>query len=237
MLKNGIKILLFLLLCTSVFFTQKKVDTFELKKERYYTEKNLFITLPTDMVKYFTLGFDNVIADLLWIQFIQYYGENSQIKRLGGTKYDFSFTYKYIDVITTLDPNFQYAYWLGAFAIADEMERPDLAIKMIEKGIKNNPKNWWLPYTAAVMELMYNNNFVDAYKYIQKAAELKPNNEHIQHLKTVLESKKTKQEKSREVWLEVYKIAQKQGDEMTMEKARKKMKILGYKIEEIKNEQ
>lgn len=232
MLKTATKIILFLLLCTSIFFTQKKVDEFTIKKERYYTEKNLFITLPTDMVKHITLGYDNVIADLLWIQFIQYYGENNLIKRSGSTKYDFSFTYKYIDVITTLDPNFQYAYWLGAFTIADEMDRPDLAIKIIQRGMKNNPKNWWLPYTGSIMELMYNNNYVGAYNYILIAAKLQPKKAIIKRLKKVLESGKTKQEKARAVWVEVYNVAREQGDELTMEKARKKLKRLGYIIVE-----
>lgn len=212
--------------------TQVKVDAITEKNEKYYVEKNLLITLPTDKIKYFTLGFDNFIADIVWLQFIQYFGENNYVRRTGSKKYDFSYTYKYIDVITTLDPNFSYVYWFGAFAIADEMNKPDLAMKVITKGIKNNPKNWWLPYTASTMELMYNNNFTEAVKYIDIAAEIKPDNQRIKVFQDVLHSKAKVQVKTRKLWLEIYKDAKEKHDTVSMERARKNLKKHGVIIDD-----
>lgn len=230
MLKKIIFVIAFVMLCGVMHLSQVKLDLIAAKNKKYYVEKNLLITLPTDKIQYFTLGFNNFIADIVWLQFIQYFGENNYIKRTGGKKYDFSYTYKYIDVITTLDPNFDYVYWFGAFAIADEMERPDLAMKVITKGIKNNPKNWWLPYTAATMELMYNNNFTEAVKYIDIAAKIKPDNEQITRFRDVLHSRAQKQVKTRQIWLEIYNNASERGDEVTMERARKKLKKHGVII-------
>lgn len=211
-------------MCSVAHVTQVKIDSLLKNKSKYYVEKNLLITLPTDVVKYMTLGFDNLIADIVWLQFIQYIGENYQIQRLGNKNYDFDYVYKYIDVITTLDPNFSYAYWFGSFAIADDMGRPDLAMKVINKGIDNNPKNWWLPYTAATMELMYFNDFTKALKYADIAAELKPNFPKIQRFKKVLSSKAKEQEKTRQIWMQIYQDAKERGDEITMQRAKEKLK-------------
>lgn len=186
MLKTIIRVLIILIICTGIHLTQRKLDYYAAQNKKYYVEKNLLITLPTHIVCNATLGFNNLIADILWLQFIQYFGENNYLKRTGSTKYDFSFTYKYIDVITALDPGFGYAYWFGAFAIADEMERPDLAIKLLDEGIKNNPKNWWLPYTACVMEMMYNNDFVAAAKYAEIANKVKPDNPKLKRIMDVM---------------------------------------------------
>ncbi|MEW5820373.1 MAG: hypothetical protein AB1782_09295 [Cyanobacteriota bacterium] len=219
MIKKIIFIGLFIGLCVVAHVSQLKLDAYKEKQAKYYVEKNLLITLPTDKVKYFTLGFDNLIADIVWLQFIQYFGENHRLKRK-RLKYDFEYIYKYVDVITTLDPNFSYAYWFGAFAIADEFNRPDLAMKIIAKGIKNNPKNWWLPYTAATMELMYNNNFTEAVKYIDLAAKVKPKSDRIKRFQDVLHSKSKIQEKTRKIWLEIYYDAKERGDEISMERAK-----------------
>jgi tetratricopeptide (TPR) repeat protein len=224
------------MLVCGIYLTQSQIDTIDAKKDKYYVEKNLLVTLPTHITKHLTLGFDNLLADILWLEFIQYYGENNYLKRMTGKGYDFSYTYKYIDTITTLDPNFSYAYWFGAFAIADEMENPELAIKMLQKGIQNNPDNWWLPYTAAIMELMYNSDFEAAYTYAVIAAEIKPDYPKVQRVKTVLESKAKKKEKERAIWLQVYKDALQQGDEYTMQRAKRRLKKLGYTITEQKNE-
>lgn len=232
MFKKITCIIVFVILCGVMHATQVKLDAITAKNSKYYVEKNVLITLPTDKIQYFTLGFNNFIADIVWLQFIQYFGENNYIKRTGGKKYDFSFTYKYIDVITTLDPNFSYAYWFGAFAIADEMERPDLAMKIITKGIKNNPENWWLPYTAATMELMYNNNFTEAVKYIDIAYDIKPDSERIKVFKDVLHSRAKEQVKTRQIWKEIYNDAKKRGDKVTMERAKRNLKKHAVLIDE-----
>ena len=236
MLKKVTFIIAIALLCCMIFISQLKVDSYIKNNKKYYVEKNLLITLPTNMVRYFTLGFDNLIADVAWLQFVQYFGENHHLKRTGSKKYDFSYSYKYIDVVTTLDPNFSYAYWFGAFAIADDMERPDLAIKVIDKGIKNNPDNWWLPYTAATMELMYNNNFTKAVKYIDEAYKIQPNMPRISVFRKVLHSKAQVQEKTRQIWKEIYKDAKARGDEITMQRAIKKLKKHAVNIKDNEND-
>lgn len=231
MAKKLITIVVMVLLILGIYSTQVKIDAYKEKYAQYYVEKNLLISLPTGMIKYATLGFDKQLADIAWLQFIQYFGENSKILRAGGTKYDFSYTYKYIDVITTLDPNFSYAYWFGAFAIADEMKEPELAMKVIKKGVQENPENWWLPYTASIMELMYFNNMPEASKYADIAYKLNP--KRVRKFRNVLRSKAKIQEKNRQIWLQIYNDALVKGDEITMARAEEKLKVLGYKIKKL----
>jgi len=114
------------------------------------------------------------------------------------------------------------------------MNRVDLALKMLKIGIQNNPKNWWLPYTAGIMELMYNSNFVDATKYFDLAAKIQPKTKvarlDLTHISKVMHSKAKEQEKKREVWMGIYNEAQSRGDVATMERAKKNLKIHGYDI-------
>lgn len=228
MKKTVLIIVVMIALVVGIYTTQVKIDAFKARDAKYYVEKNLLIALPTNMIKYVTLGFDQQLADIAWLQFIQYFGENSKILRSGGTKYDFSYTYKYIDVITTLDPHFSYAYWFGAFAIADEMKEPDLAMKVIKKGVEENPDNWWLPYAASIMELMYFNNMPEAARYADIAYKLNP--KRVKNFRNVLKSRAKIQEKNRQIWLQIYTDARDRGDEMTMQRAEEKLKKLGYRI-------
>lgn len=228
MIRQLIVITLIIILGTGVFFTQQKLDQRQ-KASNIYLEKNLLVLLPPQTIKKLTFGFDDLMADVVWLQFIQYFGENTRNKR-ANRPYDFSYIYRYIDLITTLDPDFSYAYWFGAFAIADEMERPDLAMMLLNRGIRNNPDIWWLSYTAGVMELMYNNDFVDAAKYFKTAQKINPNIERVNSIIDVMESKAEKQEKERDIWLQIYQDALKRGDDVTQERAKNKLKALGYRI-------
>ena len=232
MVKKIVTVLIFLFLCCGVFYSQQRLDRYAKDQKIFYTEKNLLITLPTNITRYLTLGFDNLIADIVWLEFIQYFGENYHIKNTQGEGYDFSYTYKYIDVITTLDPEFSFAYWYGAFAIADEMEKPHLAMNILERGIKNNPGHWQLPYTAGVLQLMYFNNFYEAHKYIKRSYELNPNSKKLEKVVEVLGSKKNEQEKTILMWFEIYKEAKARNDKVTMQRAEQNLKKFGYRVAE-----
>jgi hypothetical protein len=113
-----------------------------------------------------TAGYNALAADLYWIRAIQYYGdiklklgdaalplERAQPGNAlpapgpsGGAPPDYSLLYPLLDLTTSLDPRFNIAYRFGAIFLAEAYPggagRPDLAIALLEKGLRERPDRW-----------------------------------------------------------------------------------------------
>lgn len=99
------------------------------------------------VVKAISFGFDGVMADFYWLRSVQYYGrqlldENNEIdwNRTKYVRYDL--LYPLLDITTTLDPHYIIAYKFGALFLVDY--DPKLAVKLLQKGIEQNPNEWRL---------------------------------------------------------------------------------------------
>ncbi len=106
-----------------------------------------------------TLAYQALAADLYWIRAVQYYGGT---KRLLGTEQQaaagtspadvdparrrYDLLYPLLDLTTTLDPRFNIAYRFGAIFLAEPYPagpgRPDLAVALLEKGLRARPDKW-----------------------------------------------------------------------------------------------
>jgi tetratricopeptide (TPR) repeat protein len=108
-------------------------------------EEKLYVT--GKAARRMSLGFNGLIADWYWMRSLQYVGrkiiaqgEKFQFNDLGTL--DLKLLYPLLDTATTLDPQFIPVYEYGAVvlpAINDED-----AIKLLKKGIENNPSEWRL---------------------------------------------------------------------------------------------
>jgi hypothetical protein len=89
------------------------------------------------------LSFDAAAADVFWIRAIQYYGGAK--RRTEGTR-SYDRLYPLLDLTTTLDPRFTIAYRFGSIFLAEAYPngpgRPDLAIRLLEKGVAAEPAKW-----------------------------------------------------------------------------------------------
>lgn len=110
------------------------------------------------------LGYQHLGADILWLRLLQVWGKKK------NTDNEYEWIYHGLDVITTLDPRYAYAYYVGGVALTNYANRPDLSNSLLEKGHRENPGEWNLPFL-----LGYNHYFAlgDATKgaeYIGRAA-------------------------------------------------------------------
>ncbi|HEY9679346.1 MAG TPA: hypothetical protein V6C76_15165 [Drouetiella sp.] len=112
-------------------------------------------------------GFDTVVADCYWLSFIQYFGESVE-----RTKDNYSKTLDYIKVVTDLDPNFVSAYYIAALLLGGELKEPDLAEKVLEKGIERNPKEWTLQFAAGANSFIYAHDTRKAASFYKGAARM-----------------------------------------------------------------
>jgi tetratricopeptide (TPR) repeat protein len=108
-------------------------------------EEKLYVTAKT--ARRMSLGFNGLIADWYWMRSLQYVGRKViakegkfQLDDLASL--DLKLLYPLLDTATTLDPQFMAVYEYGA-AVLPAINDED-AIKLLRKGIENNPSEWRL---------------------------------------------------------------------------------------------
>jgi len=112
------------------------------------------------------LGYHHLGADLLWLRLIQVIGN----KRNSAD--EFEWMYHALDVITTLDPQYAYPYYAGGVILGDLANRPDLSIRLLEKGVKANPEVWNIPFLLGYNYYFLLGDPAKGAEYIMQAARL-----------------------------------------------------------------
>jgi hypothetical protein len=148
----------------ALFVLQQTLDQ---RLDRDVTRIEELAQLPRgEYLKPMLLGYQHVGADLLWLQLLQVLGKKKT------TADEYEWIYHALEVITTLDPQYDYAYYVGGVVLTNLANRTDLSNRLLEKGFAANPTVWNLPFL-----LGYNYYFIlgDAAKgaeYMAAAAKL-----------------------------------------------------------------
>lgn len=149
-LVKALKILIVPLLFLALYPIQKElVGKWE---DRFSSE---IVYLPRgEYVRKIRFGWNGIMADMLWIRGFHYVQGQWQLIEAGHEKPKEGW-HKQLpdlyDVITDLDPHFIPAYRGGALLLAALTKKPEAAIELLKKGVKENPTKYWeLPYEIAV---------------------------------------------------------------------------------------
>jgi hypothetical protein len=123
-----------------VWRLQRRVN---IEREALHQEQDEVLVRSPKLMKMMTLEYSPLIADIYWTRAVQYYGG----KRLGQDT-NLESLWPLLDVATTLDPNLLPAYRFGATFLGQPEPRgagrPDLAVKLLERGMQSNPDAWRL---------------------------------------------------------------------------------------------
>jgi hypothetical protein len=130
-----------------------------------------------------SVGYTALAADLYWIRAIQYYGGEklrlqnaADVKNSRGTTGDYQLLYPLLDLTTTLDPAFNIAYRFGAIFLAEPYpggaDRPDLAIKLLEKGLASRPDKWEYMQDIGFVHYWWRHDYVAAADWFNRAAQV-----------------------------------------------------------------
>jgi tetratricopeptide (TPR) repeat protein len=84
----------------------------------------------------FSLGFDNLLADLAWVQLLQ--GASHEPLDRPGVSWE----YAMVHAINTLDPKFTKAYWFGASYVSIFRRDKVGALDILEKWTQVQPLEW-----------------------------------------------------------------------------------------------
>jgi hypothetical protein len=134
-----------------------------------------------------TGAYNALAADLYWVRAIQYFGGNK--RRLAAEPwmpapppliaadvYEYRDLYPMLDITTSLDPRFNIAYRFGAVFLAEPYPsgpgRPDLAITLLEKGLRDRPDKWEYMQDIGFVYYWYLNDYKAAASWFEKAGRL-----------------------------------------------------------------
>jgi hypothetical protein len=160
----------------------------------------------------FSPSFRTSIADLYYLDMVQYYGEHFKARQLESLP-------ALADLVTSLSPHFQRPYEFGAFALIDA-GRPDLSVKLLERGFAENPRQWGFPALLAYVAYEYGpgtkqENDLVAARWYETAAALPGAPSYLLRLAAVLSGKSGNTEKAVTMWGQVYAS----GDKYSRQKA------------------
>ena len=149
----------------------------------------------------FSPSFRTSIADAYYLKMIQYYGENVKSSRLESVP-------AMADLVTSLSPHFLRPYTFGAFALVDA-GRPDLSVKLLERGFRENPTEWGFPAYLGYFAYQYGpgtkqENDLAAAAWYRKGAAVHGSPRYLLRLAAVLAGKGGDLEKAITMWGQVY---------------------------------
>ena len=124
----------------AVWALQERIDT---EQAQLRLEQDDLLLQSGSLVKKLSLEYAPLMGAIYWTRAVQYYGEKHRLQERG-----LDLLWPLLDIATTLDPNLLVAYRFGSMFLSDAPPRgagrPDLAVKLLERGIQANPNDWQL---------------------------------------------------------------------------------------------
>jgi len=117
-------------------------------------------------LKQAALGYDQAWADVLWLRTIGYYADHV------GRRRQPVYLNHMLDIITTLDPKWLYPYLFGGITLSLDLDRPDLANKLLEKALTDHPESWKVPFLIGFNAYFGMRDPATAARYIERASRL-----------------------------------------------------------------
>ena len=96
-------------------------------------------------LKITSLGYPEVVADIIYIWSIQYYSNYQESDRFMYLEHIYG------SVISELDPKYVDPYLIGAMIMSVEANDDEMALRLLDKGIAANPDEWILAFDAAFL--------------------------------------------------------------------------------------
>lgn len=158
-MKRHVLILVLLLSLFTLMGLKLKLDA--LPRQRI--PGSSIIYLPSGQyLKYATLGYSSMAADMIYLWAIQYYSDTEILDRYTHLKHIFS-------VITDLDPHYLDPYEIGAIISVYEAKDFSTAFQILDLAIQNNPRQWIFPFEAGHYAQQFLKDYQLARRYYKKA--------------------------------------------------------------------
>lgn len=149
-----------------------------------------------------SLGFPELMADLVYIWSIQYYGHYE-----AGDRFRY-LEHIYGSVISELDPRYVDPYLIGSMIMSMEANDPEMALRLLDKGIAANPKEWILAFEAGFVCFHTLHDHARAAGYFQKAIDVPGSPAVIRRMHAEMYNKMGDRRTSLRHWQEVMELGE-----------------------------
>lgn len=128
------------------------------QKIGYNTDIKTVNYAPPNGIKYFLLGYNDIVADSLWIRILQnpdecemnrspVAGPRTGVNRIANCKQ--GWVYHMLDAATDIAPKFRAPYEYGPLFLSVLVDDVEGATLFFEKALRRYPKDWLINYQAA----------------------------------------------------------------------------------------
>jgi hypothetical protein len=151
-----------------VWKLQVKIDG---ERDSLHIESEDLMLRSGSQVKRLSLEYAPLMAAIYWTRAVQYFGEKHVLhdRNLG-------LLWPLLDITTTLDPYLIPAYRTGSTFLSDAPPRgagePDLAVKLLERGIQANPDQWRLYQDLGTVYYFDKKDYVKASQAFETGSKL-----------------------------------------------------------------
>jgi len=162
---NSLLLGFFLVLAAATYGVQRNLEVFHSRAQNIEDLKYL----PSGkFLKPASLGYQNLLASMFWVKTVGYFGSHVLTDR------QYPYLYQLVDVVTTLDPLFEYPYEFGGIVLALEARQLQLSDAILRKGMsrvqETHPRYWFLPFFLGFNSMFYRRDFQTAARYMEIAA-------------------------------------------------------------------
>ena len=169
-----------------------------------------------------TGGFDNVLADTMYIRFSTYWGHQLTNGR------HFMNLEPLLERIIELDPDFKAAYLLASLALGDAGQ-VEGALRLLETGQKRHPGDPFFPYRAGLTVFFNTDDYLRAATYFEKAASLPAAPPEARFMALNMYRRTGRRDLVIRAWSEIFATAK---DRSVREVARRGLERLGVRVPE-----
>ena len=184
-------------------------------------EEVLYVPSPA-ILKHMSLGYTGLVADVYWTRAVQYFGRNHY---LHSSQY--SLLPALLDITTTLDPHLIVAYQFGSVFLAEKPPEgagmPQQAVELVERGIRDNPREWRLYYHLGFLQYMNLHDPAAAARAFARGAEVPGALPWMKVLAATMAQRGGDLQTARFMWAKVYETTE---DQMIRANAIKHLRAL-----------
>jgi hypothetical protein len=186
--------------------------------------ENLLYVRSPETMKRLALSYDSLLADVYWIRAVQHYG-GTRLSTDPDKRYDLLFPL--LDLTTSLDERFNIAYYYGSTFLAEAPPggpgRPDLAIALLEKGLRAQPDKWEFAQWIGFVHYWWRQDYEQASAWFSRAAKFPGAPIWMAPLAATTLAEGGSRQASRFMWEEIARTAE---DEWFRNEARRRLQQL-----------
>lgn len=205
----------FIVIAFSTFITLQKVEALKggLKEGKdFYIPSSQFL-------KPAILGYDSMAADLYWLRAVQYIGDRFWFEK------KYPQLYPILDLVTDLDPKFEYAYEVGGIILSVYAKRIDESIAILKKGDEEELGYWELPFYLGFNYFYYLGDYTTAADYIVRASEMPRSPAYLPKLAARLHAQAGNPETALEFLYRVYEATEDENVKKELEERMKDVMV------------